>query len=356
MLSNPPLPEESGNSQNYLFTEISIGNTYYFAIKAFDDNNNSSDISNSPFIEFLGDQDPPSPIDDLTAQQSNDNAELSWTAPGDDGNIGTAQSYDIRVSELYITEENWNDAEQLPNPPIPDIAGTIQSYIFDNVEIGIHYYFAIKTIDDNENISTISNIAEYEIIGDTTPPSAITDLMVVEGISSNLHQISITWTAVGDDGSVGTATSYDVRYSTEQITNSNWNFATPFTNTPTPQISGEEETLVINDLQEGIILYFGIKVYDEANNESGLSNIPGGKIVYQINSNCINCFRCINDCPTNAIYQGPGQKLINPDLCDACGICLDECPWSNTMIDIWVFGYNQPIRKPQSFLKKLFNK
>jgi len=105
--------------------------------------------------------------------------------------------------------------------------------------------------------------------------------MVVEGISSNLHQISITWTAVGDDGSVGTATSYDVRYSTEQITNSNWNFATPFTNTPTPQISGEEETLVINDLQEGIILYFGIKVYDEANNESGLSNIPSRTKAYK---------------------------------------------------------------------------
>ena len=34
--------------------------------------------------------------------------------------------------------------------------------------------------------------------------------------------VKLTWTAPGDDGTVGTATSYDVRYSTGVINAGNW--------------------------------------------------------------------------------------------------------------------------------------
>ena len=51
---------------------------------------------------------------------------------------------------------------------------------------------------------------------DQVAPAAITDLTVVTETDTNL---TLNWTAPGDDGSTGTATSYDLRYSTTPISN-----------------------------------------------------------------------------------------------------------------------------------------
>ncbi len=58
---------------------------------------------------------------------------------------------------------------------------------------------------------------------DTTPPAAVSNLSC-----SNLTTTSVqlNWTAPGDDGSTGTATSYDIRYSTSAITAGNFSSAT----------------------------------------------------------------------------------------------------------------------------------
>src|SRR5439155_7084174 len=45
--------------------------------------------------------------------------------------------------------------------------------------------------------------------------------------------IQVTWTAPGDDGTVGTATQYDLRYSTSAITAANFAAATRWSATPT---------------------------------------------------------------------------------------------------------------------------
>ncbi|MFH1755607.1 MAG: hypothetical protein ABIA59_07865 [Candidatus Latescibacterota bacterium] len=49
---------------------------------------------------------------------------------------------------------------------------------------------------------------------DTIPPAAISDLLTKNPASNSLF---LLWTAPGDDGSDGTADSYDVRYYHEQI-------------------------------------------------------------------------------------------------------------------------------------------
>ena len=49
---------------------------------------------------------------------------LTWTAPGDDGDIGTAASYDIRYSLSSINASNWNDATQVTGEPSPQTAGS----------------------------------------------------------------------------------------------------------------------------------------------------------------------------------------------------------------------------------------
>ena len=58
-----------------------------------------------------------------------------------------------------------------------------------------------------------------------------------------LYALTLTWTATGDDGSNGAASSYDVRYSTSAINNGNWNAATQATGEPSPQLAGSRNPL-----------------------------------------------------------------------------------------------------------------
>ena len=62
---------------------------------------------------------------------------------------------------------------------------------------------------------------------------------IAAGTPSN--SATLTWTAPGDDGSTGTATSYDIRYSTSVINDGNWAASTPLPGEPAPVIAGSAE-------------------------------------------------------------------------------------------------------------------
>ena len=85
--------------------------------------------------------------------------------------------------------------------------------------------------------------------------------------------VTLNWTASGDDGSVGTAAQYDVRYSTSNITNANFGNATQATGEPAPKVAGSAETFTISNLAANTTYYFALKAADEATNWSGLSNV-----------------------------------------------------------------------------------
>ena len=102
----------------------------------------------------------PSTISDLAISYcSSDSCALTWTAPGDDGNTGTATIYDIRYSMATITEENWNSATQVIGESNPQIVGTTEAHTVAGLNANTTYYFAIKTADEFPNISELSNIA-----------------------------------------------------------------------------------------------------------------------------------------------------------------------------------------------------
>lgn len=86
-------------------------------------------------------------------------ATLTWTAPGNDGTIGQATTYDIRYSVAFITDANWAQATPVPNLPAPKPAGTKESFKVTNLSPATTYYFAIKTADATPNWSALSNIA-----------------------------------------------------------------------------------------------------------------------------------------------------------------------------------------------------
>jgi iron only hydrogenase large subunit-like protein len=48
--------------------------------------------------------------------------------------------------------------------------------------------------------------------------------------------------------------------------------------------------------------------------------------IYTIRANCHNCYRCVRECPVNAIRISDGQAQVEDDLCIKCGTCVRECP------------------------------
>ncbi len=51
-------------------------------------------------------------------------------------------------------------------------------------------------------------------------------------------------------------------------------------------------------------------------------------MAYKISDACISCGSCADQCPVEAISEGDGQYVINPDKCISCGSCAEQCPMS----------------------------
>lgn len=85
--------------------------------------------------------------------------------------------------------------------------------------------------------------------------------------------IRLTWTATGDDGLEGTAASYDIRHSTQPLTDLNWDQATQVEGEPKPKPSGSTEKHTIRGLEPATTYYVGIRAVDEGGNEAELSNV-----------------------------------------------------------------------------------
>ncbi len=107
---------------------------------------------------------------------------------------------------------------------------------------------------------------------DTSAPSAITDL---SAINPKHTSALLTFTAPGDDGDSGDAAQYDIRYSTNPVTDSNWDLSVQFTGEPSPSTAGTFENITVTGLSSATTYYFAIKTADEVPNWSGISNTAG---------------------------------------------------------------------------------
>jgi len=200
---------------------------------------------------------------------------LLWTATGDDGTVGTATSYDLRYRTVGITGTDtlswWNAATKVTGLPVPHASGVTDSMRVRGLTPFTTYYFILKVGDEVPNWSGYSNVAVKTTSGDATPPSAVADLTVTGTTGTSM---SLRWTAPGDDGAVGTAASYDIRYSTSAITTSNWASATQATGEPAPAAAGTQQTFTINGLTPSRTYYVAIRATDSSGNVAGISNVP----------------------------------------------------------------------------------
>ncbi len=270
--SGEPSPQVAGSDETFTITGLQPSTTYYISIKTADEVPNWSGLSNIISRTTLAETTPPSAIANLAAGSPTlSSISLYWSAPGDDGNVGTATQYDIRYATSTITEANWNNATQIANEPTPLVAGTSQNYTVTGLSQSTTYYFAIKTRDEVPNWSALSNIASAATTTESTSPSAIADLTLDQITATGVR---LQWHAPGDDGTVGTAAQYDVRYATVPITLANWNQATQATGEPAPLLAGTSQNFTVTGLTPDTRYYFAIRTADEVPNLSGLSNVP----------------------------------------------------------------------------------
>ncbi|MFO8078370.1 MAG: fibronectin type III domain-containing protein [Thermoplasmatota archaeon] len=118
----------------------------------------------------------PSRVTDLQATQTtNTSVTLTWTAPGDNFDLGTVSSYDIRYSTSAITENNWKDATLVSETVVIDEAGATESINITGLDKGTDYYFALKASDEVPNTSPISNVVNEKTLSDTTQEAEDTD-------------------------------------------------------------------------------------------------------------------------------------------------------------------------------------
>ncbi|XP_056388395.1 calcium-activated chloride channel regulator 1-like [Hyla sarda] len=110
---------------------------------------------------------PPGKITDLQAKRIDDTIVLSWTAPGDDLDIGSAWRYELGVSNniAELRDDFWGSVV-VDVPLKPSSAGSRENYTFipnhDEEDIVV-FYFSLVSVDENLQKSAPSNIAQAAI-------------------------------------------------------------------------------------------------------------------------------------------------------------------------------------------------
>lgn len=107
-------------------------------------------------------------------------------------------------------------------------------------------------------------------VEDHTPPAPVPDLSHGE---IGHDRIELLWTAPGDDGWLGRATEYDIRYLTSSLNENNWESAARLVGEPRPSIVGLPERFIATGLVLDQVYFFGLVTVDEEGNRSALSNV-----------------------------------------------------------------------------------
>lgn len=156
------------------------------------------------------DSTPPATVTDLrVAAVTESSATLVWTAPGDDGNEGVAQAYDLRWSLTAMEEWNWASASPVPLPPSPRAAGSPETLAVAGLWARTPYHFALRTSDEAGNRSALSNVARDTTAGGDPPEEPVLAVAPAQlAFGEELTEQTLTiqnagtgtldWTIIGD--------------------------------------------------------------------------------------------------------------------------------------------------------------
>lgn len=271
-----------------IFPFTNLPGIYVVTFNARDRASNLSSILGGTFV--VKSTSPPAAVTDLTASAGIEAGEivLTWTAPGDDGAVGTAYEYDIRYSTFEFLSpvisttvfSFANSVGDFSPIPFPLSSGSPQTMTVTGLIPGTTYYFALRTADSVYNWSGLSNgVTAWARVGipDITPPEAITTLSASAG--SNKGEIKLTWLAPGDDGASGTIDNGEFKIQSSTWTGVFWSTGNALVSISASSVNPETfQYYVFNSLILGVTYYFKIWTRDENfDNRSSESNIAGAR-------------------------------------------------------------------------------
>uniref|UniRef100_A0A8C9QI41 Calcium-activated chloride channel N-terminal domain-containing protein n=1 Tax=Spermophilus dauricus TaxID=99837 RepID=A0A8C9QI41_SPEDA len=156
---NPPRPETNEDTQTILenFSRTASGGAFVVS--------NVPGTTNVPLPDLF----PPSQITDLDATPEGDQINLTWTAPGDNFDVGTVREYIIRISgNITDLRDNFDDALQVNTTNLsPKEANSKETFAFKPGNISeeniTHIFIAIQSVDKSNLTSKVSNIAQVAL-------------------------------------------------------------------------------------------------------------------------------------------------------------------------------------------------
>ncbi|XP_073935675.1 calcium-activated chloride channel regulator 4-like [Castor canadensis] len=180
---NPPRPE-TDDAQTVLesFSRTATGDAFVM-----------SDVPSGPLPDLF----PPSQITDLHATLDGDNINLTWTAPGDDFDVGTVREYIIRISgNITDLRDNFDDALQVNTSDlVPKEANSEETFVFKpgkiSEENAAHIFIAIRSVDKSNLTSKSSNFAQVALPVSQEDPSA------GSGSSSGVNTMTVVFSVIG---------------------------------------------------------------------------------------------------------------------------------------------------------------
>ncbi|KAF0127198.1 MAG: PQQ repeat protein [Elusimicrobia bacterium] len=203
------LSEVSSTTVSFIDPAAPTGVLFTYLLRAYDgyveslDSNRASaaSVNDNP----SGDTIPPAAIMDLKTAQGAKGGDivLTWTAPGDDGNVGTAAYYIIRHStdSAFDWTGNFDGAVLWKSSrAVTGAAGTAETETVTGLFGGVTYYFAIKTADDIPNFSTAPATAAAWATLDVIAPGAPSGLTVSDTPGDRGGRLTLGWTRSPDDG------------------------------------------------------------------------------------------------------------------------------------------------------------
>lgn len=132
--------------------------------------------------------------------------------------------------------------------------------------------------------------------------------------------VTLHWTAPGDDGAVGQATAYDVRYSTSPITGGNFSSASQVSGVSSPKTAGGAEAKIVTGLQSNTTYYFAVKTVDDNGNWSAISNVVSHTTGCNPSWSCTAWSTCSNSTQTRNCTDTNlcGDTSTRPALSRSC--------------------------------------
>jgi len=115
---------------------------------------------------------------------------------------------------------------------------------------------------------TMTNFFTTGTLADNTFPSAIT----LSNPGKTSTSVDLSWTDTGDDNNTGTATSYQLRYSTATITTGNFTSAS-LHSSGTPSAPGTNRSATVSGLSASITYHFMYRICDEVPNCTYSNNL-----------------------------------------------------------------------------------